>query len=564
MWLFHNDAGSTLYFYNQQGSVDGESWDWRGYVNNNGTVGARTDMRAPIYYDSSDTSYYTDPASISRVWGVAIRGDNSGTGTGNQIFFWGPGDSTTSAIGFKANGGAFPNPTGNGDGYNTYFTMDSNGRGWVFRRSNDGTFGNVYTAGWILNNGIAQFNDSTRSPIFYDSADTGYYVDPNSYSRLNRIVLNQARVDSSRYPIGHTDVGEAIFEFDPTWTNDQLQAYFNSSAVSWVADSSAPGGYAISIVGNVNVGGVYGSGFPYIAVDQDDVFYMEVWIKSVSGTNTHYMGSIDFDHNFSSLGGNPGSFGYWVMSNSNPGSSWTKYTGYIGGFGNSVGQFESGTKYWTPQALFNHTGGGTSYISGWKVIKVNVPGNRTFRGNVTAPIYYDSNQTYFGDFGSEIRMPYYNGGTMRLRTNTHWDSVSGIDAMGAAGEFRFSSDTGNLNVRTDGWLIAHDYVQSTGAMYATIYYDGNDSNYYADPNGLSVFSRLKLINNVNYNPRWDFTAYVVEAQHWYGNNSSMTMYLGESTGNNLQIVATPYANIYYDRQDSGYYLDFLPRKWTPY
>ena len=98
---------------------------------------------------------------------------------------------------------------------------------------------------------------------------------------------------------------------------------------------------------------------------------MEVWIKDVSGTNAHYMGSIDYNENFSSLGGNPGSFGYWVMSNSYPGTSWVKYSGYIGGFGTSTGKFVSGTKYWTPQALFNYVGGGTTYISGWKVTKVN-------------------------------------------------------------------------------------------------------------------------------------------------------------------------------------------------
>jgi hypothetical protein len=115
------------------------------------------------------------------MFGVAVRGDLSSTGTSNQIFFWGAGNTTTSAIGFKANGGNFPNPTGNGDGYNTYLTMDSSGRGWVFGERTTG-FANVYTSGWILNNGIWQANASMRSPIFYDSNDTGYYLDPNTTS----------------------------------------------------------------------------------------------------------------------------------------------------------------------------------------------------------------------------------------------------------------------------------------------------------------------------------------------------------------------------------------------
>jgi hypothetical protein len=140
-------------------------------------------LYAGIYYDSNNTTYYGDFENISSMYGVAVRGDTSSTDSRNQIFFWGGGDTTTSAIGFKANGGEFPNPTGNGDGYNTYFTMDTDGRGWVFRRSpGSSDFSTAYTSGWILNNGVWQANASMRAPIFYDSNDTGYYLDPNSTS----------------------------------------------------------------------------------------------------------------------------------------------------------------------------------------------------------------------------------------------------------------------------------------------------------------------------------------------------------------------------------------------
>jgi hypothetical protein len=155
------------------------------------SIRCTVDMRTPIYYDSNNTAYYCDPNGVSNLYGVAIRGDVSATSTDNQIFFWGTGSGTTSAIGFKANGGSFANPTGNGDGYNTYLTMDTDGRGWVFRRGVGGTdFTSAYTAGWILNNGIWQANASMRAPIFYDSNNTAYYLDPASTSILNRINLN--------------------------------------------------------------------------------------------------------------------------------------------------------------------------------------------------------------------------------------------------------------------------------------------------------------------------------------------------------------------------------------
>ena len=191
---------------------------------------------------------------------------------------------------------------------------------------------------------------------------------------------------TQRHPMGHYTPGETIFEIDPTWDTGQLQSFFNSSNVAWTADADAPGGYAITITGQVGVGGVYGSGFPYIPVDNDGVYYVECYIKNVGTGQTHYMGGNEFNENFGSTGGNPGSYAYFVMSNTNPGSAWTKVTGYIGGFdANTTGKFELLTKYWTPLALFNWgagTGTRACVISGWKVIRADSPGDRYFDGNV--------------------------------------------------------------------------------------------------------------------------------------------------------------------------------------
>jgi hypothetical protein len=195
---------------------------------------------------------------------------------------------------------------------------------------------------------------------------------------------------SERYPIGHHTLGEEVFSIDPTWSQDELRIFFNSNNVSWLADSDAPSGYAIKIDGTTNVGGQYGSGFPYIPVYDGDVFYMEYYIKTPD-TNTGiarvYVGSNEYQHGFSSLGGNPGSFGYWVNSGTtfSPNTPWQKRSGYIKNTGGSnvVGEFESGIKYWTPMALWNYqTGSQDIYISGWRVIRVKQDGNRFFSGLV--------------------------------------------------------------------------------------------------------------------------------------------------------------------------------------
>jgi len=161
----HPNAGGVASNLNTHGLLVMENGTFLAAVS--GSIRARDDMRAPIFYDSDNISYYGNFAGQSSMYGVAIRTDIAGsTDSGSQLFLYGAGNTTTSAIGFK-NGGAFPNPTGNGDGWNTFFTMDTDGRGWVFRRSPGGSdFSSANTAGWILNNGIWQANAQMRAPQF--------------------------------------------------------------------------------------------------------------------------------------------------------------------------------------------------------------------------------------------------------------------------------------------------------------------------------------------------------------------------------------------------------------
>lgn len=428
-------------------------------------------VRAPIFYDSNNTGYYTDPASTSRLDNIHSNVGTFGSRINGSVF----GGNTSGLSGVsqvlevRANG-SIPLMTWHYENIATrHIGLDSSGFLQVYNPNEGG-------------GSVLQANSSLRAPIFYDSNDTAYYTDPNGYSRLNRLVLNQARIDASRFPVGHYATGDTVFEIDTAWTNDQLQAYFNSSNVSWVDDSTAPGGYAIQITGAVNVGGAYGSGFPFIPVDQDDIFYMEVWIKSVSGSNGHYMGSIDYNSSFGSLGGNPGSFGYWVMSNNAPGTAWTKYSGYITGFGNSTGQFKTGTEYFTPQALFNYSGGGTSYISGWKCIRTSHQGNRTIIGRSGSVV---DNSTYALDVfhGTDYRQ-------LRVRaTSSPLIKLSGAYNGGngaeiwqdASGNFRFNINGSSAAMR----MVPGPYTEIYGSVSSPIFYDQNDTGYYLDPNSTS-------------------------------------------------------------------------------
>jgi len=259
------------------------------------------------------------------------------------------------------------------------YASGGNSNTWNSHTSNTGTVTSVATG-----NGLSGGTITTSGTLTMSGSYTGKF----SATGLNS--QNQ-RGNSGQVPQGHYSSGETVWEMDNTWSSEQLANYFNHSVsnVYWTQVADAPGGNCIYINGGVSVGGVYGSGFPYLPVEtnsqQQADYYMEVWIQNVGTNQTHYMGSNEFNESFGSLGGNPGSYGYWVMANSNPGTGWTKYSAYIGGFSSStIGMFELGTKYWTPMALLNYgAGSGTRAcrISGWKVIKVQRAAKINMSGN---------------------------------------------------------------------------------------------------------------------------------------------------------------------------------------
>lgn len=255
----------------------------------------------------------------------------------------------------------------------------------------------------------------------------------------NEFIRHNSRISTAQeYPIGHYTPGDTLFELDPTWSNNELQQYFGSADVSWSNQANAPGGYAVYINGQVSVGGAYNSGFPYIPIDEDGIYYMECWIKNEGTNQTHYMGSIDYEADFTapaSGAGNPGSYGYFVMSNYTADNGWAKVSGYISGHHNTAtGNFETDATYFTPMALFNYgAGSGTRacYISGWKVMRVDEPAKKTFRKEVTVL----ANQT-FGIPG--------NGSN----TNGRFISIEGNTDAGGEGSSRiFFSEH---NSTTDG------------------------------------------------------------------------------------------------------------------
>jgi len=178
------------------------TWGSRFWFNTSGSGQAHADWRAPIFYDSNDTGYYLNPNSTSV---LSLVNHQVGVGvnqSGSQSSAHGVSLYGTYNGGVPTYGMLFTGTSSQGthgavtDGWATFFTMNNNNaRGWIFRK-----VGSTNTAS-ISAAGVATFDGSVRSPIYYDSNNTGYYANHADTSNFNIVHSQQLRT------AGHLIVG---------------------------------------------------------------------------------------------------------------------------------------------------------------------------------------------------------------------------------------------------------------------------------------------------------------------------------------------------------------------
>ena len=186
----------------QLGSYDGTTFTPKLTVSNDGNVTAESSLRAPIFYDSNDTAYYLNPAGGSRLRNLYVgdSGDDWSDpgGWGTQVRF-----SNAPHVRFVLHArtpgieaGMYVHTPG--EVYIGSYTGHNVSMMWGGSRKMFITNSYVYTDVYLEAAG------SMRAPIFYDSADTGFYLDPNDTSNLwrftdatlNRHSLNSKQVNS--------------------------------------------------------------------------------------------------------------------------------------------------------------------------------------------------------------------------------------------------------------------------------------------------------------------------------------------------------------------------------
>ena len=139
--------------------IESDSYSWiSGNLNtfSSTNVIATSAAYAPIYYDNNNTGYYVDPASTSNF--------NAANFAGSVNLFGGYGPGSGPGLGFE-NQNSFIRLA--------FWGMD-------FYDWNHGIQ-------LVIDNGYVLANNSMRSPIFYDSNDTTYYLDPASASTSMKV-----------------------------------------------------------------------------------------------------------------------------------------------------------------------------------------------------------------------------------------------------------------------------------------------------------------------------------------------------------------------------------------
>jgi hypothetical protein len=251
MYIGYGNSGSTsaLTRIFGGGATTGELSKYSNYTLEPGS------FRSPIFYDSDNTSYYCDPATTSNFNDLYLDGDLRMNGSDSYI--WMPNNNTlstgffdpvTSLVPLQLHGPSDGIYIGNSAwiSYNTANNNNYNENIRLFAASN-GVSVIAFRASGASGeptNSILGFSDrfeirqagqwqlrsyanyieaygSSRAPIFYDSNNTAYYIDPASTSVLNRIDL-----PSGSGTINTTTPGQTVYQLNFTGqsTSDNAQA----------------------------------------------------------------------------------------------------------------------------------------------------------------------------------------------------------------------------------------------------------------------------------------------------------------------------------------------------
>ena len=547
------------------------SVDYANLTNKTGGTGTYTtsgDYRAPIFYDSNDTTYYLDPNSTGTALKVAGNIDLYARSAA-----WAEGIRIR--VPTRANWGGIrwtrDEANSNGNWALGFTGIDS---------TDDLTFwGNLsgsesMKARLDLSANFTVYG-SVRSPIFYDSDDTAYYINPNSSSFLNSVGVASSGLRMYRQYQGNSIWWNAESTND---TNHVLwNAYYGNNPITKGAAGSGFDGMLWNAYAGIQIRGGSAGAYNLItatpASGGGDLnnhavgLYAYNALQLATANGYAYAPNsmrapifYDLDNTGYYLDPSAGGTvqGNWEFSSTN--NSSTSYS--VAGVQIRESN-RGGGGYLSPRLGLHWGGVVASQIgieSGGRISILNNPGTgyealvasiSYGSESVRAPIFYDTENT-----------GYYvnpNGSSNMSSINTDaFSTFNGGLSMGAAGGQRFwvyragptrqgfgtdmtgnsyesdwfgsagGSNQGRLSLgfvsESDGTTYTERArVQASGGILSAIYYDIDNTGYYLNPNGVSV------LGGVNSLP--------LQVSKTSGVNSACTTFQNTSGDNSWGIVS---------------------------
>jgi hypothetical protein len=525
-------------------------------INSSGNVTANVDMRAPIFYDSNNTAFYADMAGTSEFNTIQTRGGSGfrtfaagSASISSQLYFanvsntrawnWQLDENNNAAL-WHFTGAAWARKLSivhGGDGqvavpsfiqmdnsYSTTPLWDSL-KFYLYKDSTQsygiglGSSADVQYWSGASNNGVHRFYTSRtmqfeigpggaciatgdlRAPIFYDSNNTGYYLDPNS-SGLALRTSGYWIADSTAWA---GDIDGKIQRHNNSW-------YFSASNF-WVFRATS-GAEPFT----VNQGGTAIATADMrapIFYDNNNTAY---YVDPAAATALSINGGITF-------------------ATANPYITAPSYFVCPGG-----AYFNGGTVY--TEANIKARGGVGNDSAVALTLTGGTGGYTVINGSARSPIFYDTDNTgFYLDPAGFSNMSSANGMWMCGTTNPA-DTINGstwygtgrnnLDQVQLAGYY-------GIRLRTAGVVmdLAGDYAQINGSYRAPIFYDSNDTGYYLDLNSTSE-AAMRMRGGALIGPNTSYGAYLrIGASGWTGDHSSVFV-----TNGNLHLDAQPGFSLY--------------------
>lgn len=417
-----------------------------------------------IFYDNNDRSYYLDPNSTSNVNAITMGGTlymNGGAYYGTIIFgsssYWRCGISQRDAgnaemrIWAKGGGaGSIYFATGF-DGEASATTLPSDGMALKNNNLGLGSWGVSEFPSYKLHvKGTGYATNDFRAPIFYDSNDTGYYLDPNGTSNLYKfseftMAYNGMNPMSANSPYSSRYSGSANYRngtmgYGNTDFNVMFSNWGSGFIDSWSSPANAPGGssHYVGLQGfhynYQNSSQAYGFQMACAGEADNRFFWRSAWPNLRGWVEMIHSGNIGSQkvNGAQKLWAESHPNDYYIVNNWT-GSHWRLTTNH--GSPVRVG-------YSDDTGAINSAVGSSYYWSGIQYFETNNGGSAVNNSNsAKLEAYSSSNNTAF--------MSFHRGGYYAVNFGLDNDNVMRIGGW-SAGANRWQLDmSGNMTVAGD-------------------------------------------------------------------------------------------------------------------